>query len=190
MTISSNEKPDDQRRQFVLDTALSLFCRFGYRKTSMEDVAKAAKISRQGLYFYFTNKQDLFREAVIVALENDVRAAQQTLEDSARPLRDRLIEAFDDWTGRYIGPMTQDVALLVEDHPDIFGSILSEYPQRFKKMVLEAIVAETPTEHPELALGVTQTLLGAAFGFKHQVDSREAFLERMTTAVDLLIVGL
>ncbi|MGW5822670.1 TetR family transcriptional regulator, partial [Streptomyces noursei] len=36
------------RRTAVLDSAMVTFARFGYRKTSMEEVARAARISRPG----------------------------------------------------------------------------------------------------------------------------------------------
>jgi AcrR family transcriptional regulator len=60
----------------------------------MEDVARAADISRPGLYFYFASKPDLFRAAVTHALDGDVAAAGRCLSGTDRPLRDRLIEAF------------------------------------------------------------------------------------------------
>jgi len=37
---------------------------------------------------------------------------------------------------------------------------------------------------------VAQTLLSTAIGIKHQVDTREEFLTRMTTAVGLLLPAL
>lgn len=39
------------RREHVLDVAMDTFVQSGYRKTSMEDVSRAALISRPGLYF-------------------------------------------------------------------------------------------------------------------------------------------
>lgn len=51
----------DTKRQHILDAALEAFSRFGYRKTSMQDVADAAAMSRAALYLYFNNKDDLFR---------------------------------------------------------------------------------------------------------------------------------
>src|SRR5664279_833000 len=60
------------RRGAVLSSALTTFARFGYRKTSMDEVARAARISRPGLYFLFESKEDLFRSAVARSLDEDL----------------------------------------------------------------------------------------------------------------------
>jgi AcrR family transcriptional regulator len=99
----------------------------------MEDVARAADISRPGLYFLFTSKQNLFRAAVTQALDDDIEGAKRSLEDTERPLRDRLIEAFDLWTGRYIGPMAKEVAILMETNPELLGPIVTDYPERLPR---------------------------------------------------------
>ena len=49
------------KRQHILDAALPVFCRYGYRKTSMLDIAQAAAMSRAALYLHFKNKEDVFR---------------------------------------------------------------------------------------------------------------------------------
>ncbi len=95
--------PGADRRVVVLAAALEAFVRYGYRKTSMEDIAVAARISRPGLYFLFTSKRELFAAAVGRALDHDLRAAACSLGDEARPLQERLLEAFDTSTGRYLG---------------------------------------------------------------------------------------
>jgi len=174
------------RRQHVLDAALLIFARYGYRKTSVEDVARAADISRPGLYLYFPSKQDLFRAAVTSALNGDVAAAERTLTDTARPLRDRLIDAFDQWTGRYVGPLTTDVALLIETNPDLLGPLVTDYPKRFATLVTDAMAAE----RGRLARDVAQTLLSTAYGIKHDTSTREEFRARITIAIDLLLVAL
>ncbi|MBH1985401.1 MAG: helix-turn-helix transcriptional regulator [Burkholderiales bacterium] len=49
------------KTQRILDAALAVFCRYGYRKTSMLDIAQAADMSRAALYLHFKNKEDVFR---------------------------------------------------------------------------------------------------------------------------------
>jgi len=178
--------PESDRRERVLATALAIFARYGYRKTSMEDVARAADISRPGLYFLFTSKENLFRAAVTRALDQDVAAAKRSLDDAGRPLRDRLIEAFDRWTGRYIGPIARDAAVLMETNPEVLGRVVVDYPQRFAAMVTEALAADTSSGSGDVA----RTMLSAVSGIKHDAATREEFLERVTVAVDLLLTAL
>jgi AcrR family transcriptional regulator len=184
------EGSEASRREHVLDAALATFARYGYRKASMDDVALAADISRPGLYFYFASKQDLFRAAVTRALDTDVAAAERALADTSRPLRDRLVEAFDHWTGRYIGPLAKDVAVLIESHPDLLAPMVTEYPIRFAAMVTDALAADTPAGGGAMASEVARTLLAAASGIKHEVSTREEFLARLATGVDLLLLAL
>ncbi|GGK73909.1 TetR/AcrR family transcriptional regulator [Mangrovihabitans endophyticus] len=187
---TTGDEPRNDRRGQVLAAALQTFARFGYRKTSMEDVARAAAISRPGLYFLFSSKPDLFRAAVVQALDGDVTAAQHTLADTRRPLHDRLIEAFDLWTGRYIGPMTREVATLMDTNPELLGPVIADYPGRFAALVTEAVAAGPPAPAPDRAEKVTRTLLSTAAGIKQEVATREDFVARMTVAVDLLLTAL
>lgn len=53
----------------VVDAARRCFGRYGYRKTSMDDVASAAGVAKGTVYLYCTNKQDLY----VRAIESDVR---------------------------------------------------------------------------------------------------------------------
>jgi AcrR family transcriptional regulator len=184
------EESEAGRREHVLDAALLTFARYGYRKASMDDVARAADISRPGLYFYFASKQDLFRAAVTRALDGDVAAAEQALADTDRPLRDRLIEAFDHWTGRYVGPMAKDVAILIESHPDLLAPMVTEYPIRFAQLVTDALAAGMPAGDGAVARDVARTLLATASGIKHEASTREEFLARLATGVDLLLLAL
>jgi len=48
-------------RQTIMDVALELFGRYGYHRTSITMVAKAAKVYRSSVAFYFGTKQDLLR---------------------------------------------------------------------------------------------------------------------------------
>lgn len=150
----------------------------------MEEVARAARISRPGLYFLFSSKEALFRAAVTQALERDIAAVERVLADTGRPLRERLVEAFDQWTGRYIGPLTRDVAVVIEDNPDLLGEVVETTPRRFEELVTDAIAVESGQE---AATPVAQTMISASIGLKHQTASREFYRGRLEVAIDLLM---
>ncbi|MEU7788907.1 TetR/AcrR family transcriptional regulator [Amycolatopsis sp. NPDC049159] len=172
------------RRDAVLESALLTFARHGYRKTAMEEVARTARISRPGLYFLFDSKEVLFRAAVTRALEQDLAAAARLLADTGRPLRERLVDAFDQWAGRYVGPLARDVPGVIEQNPDLLGEIVRTAPMRFEKLVTTALAA-APGQAS--ASAVAQTLISVSAGLKHQVETREAYLARFATAVGLLV---
>ncbi len=175
------------RRTAVLDSALTTFARFGYRKTSMEEVARAAHISRPGLYFLFASKEDLFRAAVLRALEVDVAAVERILGESDRSINDRLLDSFDHWAGRYIGPMTRDVSAVIEDNPELLGDIVESFPQRFANLISNALVAQAKTLGLRCPTELAQTMISTAIGIKYQVKNRDEYLERLAVAIDLLL---
>ncbi|WP_329311339.1 TetR/AcrR family transcriptional regulator [Streptomyces sp. NBC_01262] len=51
----------DDRTGHILDSALTVFSQYGYAKTTMQDIARAAGMSRAALYLHFASKEDLFR---------------------------------------------------------------------------------------------------------------------------------
>jgi AcrR family transcriptional regulator len=55
---------DPRKRQQILDGARKLFHSEGYDATSMDDIARAAGVSKGTLYVYFANKEVLFTELV------------------------------------------------------------------------------------------------------------------------------
>ncbi len=52
---------DDQRRNAILSSALECFLKFGYSKTSIDDIAKRAKLARSLLYLKYKNKEEIFK---------------------------------------------------------------------------------------------------------------------------------
>ncbi|MGC4746140.1 TetR/AcrR family transcriptional regulator [Micromonospora sp. DT201] len=186
----AGEQSEGGRRKHVLKVALHTFARYGYRKTSMDDVARAADISRPGLYFLFSSKENLFRDAVIDALDGDLDIAGRVLRDTERPLRDRLIEAFDLWTGRYIGSMATELAVLIDTSPALLGPIVAAYPQRFAEMLTHALEDALPPRRRGLAEDMARTLRSTAAGIKYEATTRAEFGERMTIAIDLFLPAL
>jgi AcrR family transcriptional regulator len=74
-------------------------CRSGVpiacRLTAMDDVARAAGVSRQGLYLYFDTKDLRFRESLQHLVSHLISAARAVAEDGNLSLRDRLVGAFE-----------------------------------------------------------------------------------------------
>ena len=51
---------DDPKQQAILVAAWQAFATYGFRKTSMDDIARGAGMSRPALYLHYRNKEALF----------------------------------------------------------------------------------------------------------------------------------
>ncbi len=60
--------PGNERIKNILESAKSNFVKYGFRKTTMEDVAENAGISKPTLYKYFENKESLLIGTMIYSL--------------------------------------------------------------------------------------------------------------------------
>jgi AcrR family transcriptional regulator len=49
------------RRARILVGAMKVFLAYGFQRTTMDDIARAAEISRPALYLLFRNKTDIYR---------------------------------------------------------------------------------------------------------------------------------
>lgn len=71
-----------QRRAEILQAATTVFIEQGYENTSMKHVMEAAGVSRGGLYQYFSNKEDLFKEILDEALTDEANGTKNMLKDT------------------------------------------------------------------------------------------------------------
>lgn len=60
----------DSTRETILNVANQLFSRFGFHKTTMDEIAKVARKAKGSLYYHFVSKEDLFREVILNEITN------------------------------------------------------------------------------------------------------------------------
>ena len=58
-----------EKQNEIFDAALKLFALYGYKKTTVEDVAEKVGMTKSNLYFYVKNKRDLYEKTVSRSLE-------------------------------------------------------------------------------------------------------------------------
>lgn len=56
--------PRGERGDEILDAAARCFARYGYDKTTMEDIGKLVGMNKVSLYYYFDGKEALFKAAL------------------------------------------------------------------------------------------------------------------------------
>jgi AcrR family transcriptional regulator len=79
----------EEFRKRIIITAGKIFSRNGYRKTSMDDIARELKIGKSSIYYYFQSKEAIF-EAVILHEANILRNALTTTIKSVESPIDKM----------------------------------------------------------------------------------------------------
>lgn len=83
MNSNSRNTSKNKVRNQIVDEAQKLFERYGYKKTTIDDISTALKKAKSAVYYYFKSKEDIYKAV---------------LEKEARKLQDEVIIATNNAT--------------------------------------------------------------------------------------------
>ncbi|MCV2881679.1 TetR/AcrR family transcriptional regulator [Actibacterium sp. XHP0104] len=106
----------------VLDGAREVFMRDGYEGASVDDIARAAGVSKATLYSYFPDKRLLFLEAARSECQRQARRALDQL-DPAAPVEHALRTAAEHMIGFLLSTFGQGVYRLCVAESDRFPEL-------------------------------------------------------------------
>ncbi|WP_170323777.1 TetR/AcrR family transcriptional regulator [Cryptosporangium phraense] len=93
-------------RERLLDVAEGVFCRLGYARTTIGELASAARVTRPTVYAYFPSKDDVFR-ALADRVRTEFLALQEGVDTSSPAATARAaLTAFLDAYTRHYGVLT------------------------------------------------------------------------------------
>lgn len=192
--------PAAQRREQLLDTAVSLFANRGYSGATTSELAKAAGVTEPIIYRHFKSKKDLFiaviertSELTMDAWERHLRSAK----DSAQRLR-RLLSANPMITDRGRGIYRAIVQAMTEiDDPEILAALQYHVERLHRFVTAEVVHAQQEGQvsrafSPEITAW-TLLHLGLGFGVlaplgieHHAVDDRGV---RVRDVIEYMLLG-
>lgn len=70
---------DDVRKKIVF-VASKIFTRFGYKKTTMEEIALATRKGKSSIYYYFKSKEDIYKAVV----EKEAEELKEELKEEVK----------------------------------------------------------------------------------------------------------
>jgi AcrR family transcriptional regulator len=88
-------------KQTVIQAAMPLFARFGFRKTSVDELARAARVSKATIYAHFDSKEAIFAEVVrsegarVFALMDAAVAAARGFDAKLRAFFESFLDAIN-----------------------------------------------------------------------------------------------
>lgn len=127
--------------QELLHVSLRIFARYGYKKTTMDDIAAELCVTKGALYLYIMNKRDLYEKTVAGALERWQNRVWETAREEKEPLGKLNALAYNAF--RYLAEDDDLRNLLLKD-PDIFPMFPAEDPyfeinERSRNMLKETL---------------------------------------------------
>lgn len=147
--MDSNVSPPDpegrdaDKRARILDGAVKAFLACGYQRTTMDDIARAALMSRPSLYLQFRNKADIYRAIAVDLIEWSAGTVQRVMA-GREPLGDRLREALD--AGVFalhdrFGDSPHASAML-DMKSSLAGDLIADWKMRLRRSFTTAIAEE------------------------------------------------
>ncbi len=177
-----------ERRRSIVSAATDVFLRYGYARTTMGDVADAAKLSRPALYVLFPKKEDIF--AAVVKDMNDRKLAE--LRASMKNLRSferRLHHCCEEWGAH--GMELMEVHPDARDLFDLFRpavqAIYDEFIRVLTELLSEGMVGSKLKVRPSQ---LARNLTFAMRGFKEAAIDGAEMRKMIALEVDTVLAAI
>jgi AcrR family transcriptional regulator len=92
--MTARQPAPDPKRSRILDGAMKVFLAYGYSRVTMDDIARAAEVSRPALYLLFKNKAEIYRAIGTMLLDASAEAGRAALAADG-PFAERMLAAIE-----------------------------------------------------------------------------------------------
>ncbi|MBR0824130.1 TetR/AcrR family transcriptional regulator [Bradyrhizobium manausense] len=186
----------------ILDATMLVFRRHGFRRSSIEQVAEAAGLTRQALYHHFESKEALFR-AVIARVHETAIAAEEAaigeVEKAGRSFADILVAGMTARMQAMIGSFdgSPHIEELYSEHLVHGRDLYQKYSAVYAERLVATIARIARKQKLALPQGLSPTEFArlvemAVHGSKSQhpaMQPADAFLKDMALMVRTLCAG-
>ncbi len=185
-------------RKEVIKVARDIFRKYGYTRTTMEDIAKALNKGKSTLYYYFRSKEDIFAALIEEEgnkIQNGLLQVINRKGDTRTLLRSYILKRMD---------YSNKVARYYDDVKDEYLNVyhvIDKYRKRFdefeimalKNILLRGIqsgeVRISIDELDAVAYGLASAIKGLEIPFF--IESKYAyFKERINVLLEILFCGI
>jgi AcrR family transcriptional regulator len=186
----------EEFRKKIIVTSGQIFSRYGFKKTTMDEIAHALKMGKSSIYYYYKSKEEIF-EAVVLheanILRNELTTAIKSVESPVDKMRNYVfvrMKSFEKLSNYYNAIFDKNL-----DHFDFIETIRAKY-DREELAILRLILyhgarkkAFNVTNSAYTALAVQTTLKGLEvplFWKKRELNIEE----RLNGILEVLFNGI
>ena len=133
------------RRKMILDAANTCFVKYGYKKTTLEDISKIVGIRKASLYYYFKSKAEIYITLVTNEYRNLITKLNEEIE-ADMTCEEKILVYFAkrmDWLFEQSSILTQitqeELNLFNELGTDIVSGILVQERSIFTNIITDCI---------------------------------------------------
>lgn len=191
------DNSDDPRRARILEGALKVVLAYGFHRTTMDDIARAAEVSRPALYLQFRNKTDIYRAVAGCLFAKCLALSKEALsgEGSLVERLDRLLET------ALFGTLCEIEATphgpeILDMKNSLAGDLIAQWREEMDSALEAAIAAEAERNGVDLAArgltarAVAEVLLDAGEGMRLRLGDPAANLTAAKSVARVLAAAL
>lgn len=184
-------------RERILGAAFVRFARYGFRRTSMEDIAGEAGVSRAALYLQFRNKEEIFKSLAQDLQDRALARAGEAL-DGRGPLAERVCAAIEGKSLEMVRITLESPhgSELLDETGRLCGDLVAETERRFAEQLTRVLRRAAADGDIDLAAAdlaapaASQLLLRAVRGLKGPGVSVDEYRKGLATLVRVFLSGL
>jgi AcrR family transcriptional regulator len=182
-----------EKKARVLEAAESVFLRFGYRRTTMGDLAAAAGMSRPALYLVFCNKEEVFEAVLRSFTARTLEEIRQGVDSRPTP-QEKLRFAFELWAVRPFGFFEASPELREPLHGGLtFAREAIDQAIAAFEVELVGILAPLSATAPAKALPpgqIARVLTRAVHGFKESAQDADELRAMIDGLLEMVLASL
>lgn len=175
--VDASFPPSPERPDTILDAAFHAFATYGYRRTTMDDIAKGAGLSRSALYLHFRNKEDILRSLANRYFDEAHRDMIAAINQPNLTMEQSLLAAFMAKDGKFMQ------AVLTTPHGqelmDAGFSITGDLVKAGEARLVDALADWLARRNIPAGLGsareVAETIITAVKGLKTSARDLEEY---------------
>ncbi len=162
----------DGKRDAILAAALDLFGRYGFRRTSIDDIARQAGVAKGTVYLHVENKEALFRTLARSMLDAVLANARAAAARRGTPVAERLTAVLDAKFGFFheLLHRSPHAGELLTSSGRLCADIFAEGDAAYLALLTKAVADAArrgelaPRRHEMSAEDVARVLLAGAHG--------------------------
>jgi TetR/AcrR family transcriptional regulator, regulator of autoinduction and epiphytic fitness len=187
----------ERRRAAILDAALRVFGQYGYRRTSMDDIAREAEIGKGTIYLSFASKEEVF-QALSQRVAQRMLAGAEAASRAPGKTPDKLAAMHAAWFGTYAETVRHSphAAELLDAKHRLSADLVADAARRYKRLVRDVLAEAAAAGELDLEpAGLTadtaaELLIASARGLESSAASPAAYRRYLDALVRVMIAGL